>query len=98
MAESKSYKPSSKYAKIFEGGTLYLRKDGYLIFQKYETDENGKYRRVTFTGKTEEQVAKKYREFLKRVKEIRGQRQPDAHQCDPRAKAPGGNRDGHRPL
>lgn len=26
MAESKSYKPSSKYAKIFEGGTLYLRR------------------------------------------------------------------------
>ena len=75
MAESKSYKPSSKYAKIFEGGTLYLRKDGYLIFQKYETDENDKYRRVTFTGKTEEQVAKKYKEFLKRAKEIRGQRQ-----------------------
>ena len=79
MAESKSYKPSSKYAKIFEGGTLYLRKDGYLIFQKYETDENGKYRRVTFTGKTEEQVAKKYKEFLKRAKEIRGQRQQETY-------------------
>ncbi len=79
MAESKSYTPSPKYAKIFEGGTLYLRKDGYLIFQKYETDENDKYRRVTFTGKTEEQVAKKYKEFLKRVKEIRGQRQQEAY-------------------
>ena len=33
MAESKSYTPSPKYAKIFEGGTLYLRKDGYLIFK-----------------------------------------------------------------
>ena len=74
MAESKGYIPSSKYAKVFEGGSLYLRKDGYLIFQKYETDENDKYRRVTFTGKTEEQLAKKYKEFLKRVKEIRGQR------------------------
>ena len=74
MAESKSYTPLSKHAKIFEGGTLYLRKDGYLIFQKYETDENDKYRRVTFTGKTEEQLTKKYREFLKRAKEIRGQR------------------------
>ena len=79
MAESKSYTPSPKYAKIFEGSTLYLRKDGYLIFQKYETDENDKYRRVTFTGKTEEQLAKKYREFLKRVKEIRGQRQQEAY-------------------
>ena len=79
MAESKSYTPLSKHAKIFEGGTLYLRKDGYLIFQKYETDENDKYRRVTFTGKTEEQLAKKYREFLKRVKEIRGQRQQEAY-------------------
>ena len=79
MAESKSYKPSSKYAKIFEGGSLYLRKDGYLIFQKYETDENDKYRRVTFTGKTEEQVVKKYKEFVKRAKEIRGQRQQEAY-------------------
>ena len=79
MAESKGYIPSSKYAKVFEGGSLYLRKDGYLIFQKYETDENDKYRRVTFTGKTEEQLAKKYKEFLKRVKEIRGQRQQEAY-------------------
>ena len=79
MAESKSYTPSPKYAKIFEGGTLYLRKDGYLIFQKYETDENDKYRRVTFTGKTEEQVVKKYKEFVKRAKEIRGQRQQEAY-------------------
>lgn len=69
----------SKHAKIFEGGTLYLRKDGYLIFQKYETDENDKYRRVTFTGKTEEQVVKKYKEFVKRAKEIRGQRQQEAY-------------------
>lgn len=79
IAESKSYTPSPKYANIFEGGTLYLRKDGYLIFQKYETDENDKYRRVTFTGKTEEQVVKKYKEFVKRAKEIRGQRQQEAY-------------------
>ncbi len=80
MAGNKdNYRPSTKYAKLFEGGSLYLRKDGYLIFQKYETDENDKYRRVTFTGKTEEQVAKKYKEFLKRAKEIRGQRQQEAY-------------------
>ncbi len=79
IAESKSYTPSPKYANIFEGSTLYLRKDGYLIFQKYETDENDKYRRVTFTGKTEEQVVKKYKEFVKRAKEIRGQRQQEAY-------------------
>lgn len=80
MAESKGYTPSSKYAKVFEGGSLFLRKDGYLMFQKYETDENGKYRRMSFTGKTEEQVAKKYKEFLKRVKEIRGMRQQESYQ------------------
>lgn len=80
MAENKGYTPSSKYAKVFEGGTLYLRKDGYLMFQKYETDENGKYRRMSFTGKTEEQIAKKYKEFLKRVKEIRGMRQRESYQ------------------
>lgn len=34
---------------------------------------------MTFTGKTEEQVAKKYKEFLKRAKEIRGQRQQEAY-------------------
>lgn len=80
MAESKGYTPSSKYAKVFEGGSLFLRKDGYLMFQKYETDENGKYRRMSFTGKTEEQVAKKYKEFLKRVKEIRRMRQQESYQ------------------
>lgn len=80
MAESKGYTPSSKYAKVFEGGSLFLRKDGYLMFQKYETDENGKYRRMSFTGKTEEQIAKKYKEFLKRVKEIRRMRQQESYQ------------------
>ena len=81
MAENReSYTPSQKYAKLFEGGSLYLRKDGYLVFQKYETDENEKYRRISFAGKTEEQVAKKYKEFRKRVKEIRGKRQQETYQ------------------
>jgi hypothetical protein len=95
MAESKSYTPSPKYAKNFEGGALYLRKDGYLIFQKYETDENDKYRRVTFTGKTEEQGCQK----VQGVSQA-GQRDPgtaaagslpDAHQCDPWPEASGGD-------
>ena len=30
MAGNKdNYRPSAKYAKLFEGGSLYLRKDGY---------------------------------------------------------------------
>jgi len=80
MAENREkYTPSPKYVKLFEGGSLYLRKDGYLVFQKYETDENEKHRRVSFTGRTEEQVAKKYKDFRKRVKEIRGRRQEEAY-------------------
>lgn len=80
MAENRdNYKPSAKYAKLFEGGSLYRRKDGYLVFQKYETDENEEYRRLSFAGKTEEQVAKKYREFLKKVRDIRGIRQEAAY-------------------
>ena len=102
MAESKSYTPSPKYAKIFEGGTLYLRKDGYLIFQKYETDENDKYRRVTFTGKTEEQGCQK----VQGVSQA-GQRDPgtaaagslpDAGRCTPWPQAPGGDRHRHLPF
>ena len=80
MAGNKdNYRPSAKYAKLFEGGSLYLRKDGYLVFQKYETDENEEHRRLSFAGKTEEQVAKKYREFLKKVRDIRGIRQEAAY-------------------
>lgn len=77
MADKKS--PSSaKYAKLFERGTFYQRKDGYWVFQIYDTDENDVYKRLSFTGKTEEKVAKKYKDFLKQVKEIRAKRQEQA--------------------
>lgn len=77
MADKKS--PSSaKYAKLFGKGTFYQRKDGYWVFQIYDTDEDDVYKRLSFTGKTEEKVAKKYKDFLKQVKEIRAKRQEQA--------------------